>query len=168
MGKQRVNTFAPQMSAINDCPHLLRCGVNTFAPQMSAINGCPHLFAVWGQHICSANASHKWLSASLAVWGVPNSIRSQNSFLTRKSGSFKALSRWDSCFILLSTRQSLERNETLTTGWRFFRHPASTKPHGFVLFLLVWIPFFMDMLFCDTIPHGFGWDTYFHLTAYLL
>ena len=22
-----------------------------------------------GQHICSANASHKWLSASLAVWG---------------------------------------------------------------------------------------------------
>ena len=53
--------------------------------------------AVWGQHICSANASHKWLSASLAVWGVPNSIRSQNSFLTRKSGSFKALSRWILC-----------------------------------------------------------------------
>ena len=76
LGKQRVNTFAPQMSAINDCPHLLRCGVNTFAPQMSAINGCPHLFA---------------------VWGVPNSIRSQNSFLTRKSGSFKALSRWILC-----------------------------------------------------------------------
>ena len=25
--------------------------------------------AVWGQHICSANASHKWLSACLAVWG---------------------------------------------------------------------------------------------------
>lgn len=47
-------------------------------------------------------------------------------------------------------------------------YTLSTKPHGFVLFLLVWILFFMDMLFCDTMPHGFGWDTYFHLTAYLL
>ena len=28
LGKQRVNTFAPQMSAINGCPHLLRCGVS--------------------------------------------------------------------------------------------------------------------------------------------
>ncbi|WP_455959502.1 hypothetical protein [Anaerotignum lactatifermentans] len=27
-----------------------------------------------GQHICFANASHKWLSASLAVWGSPNGI----------------------------------------------------------------------------------------------
>ena len=47
-------------------------------------------------------------------------------------------------------------------------YTLSTKPYGFVLFLLVWILFFMDMLFCDTMPHGFGWDTYFHLTAYLL
>ena len=27
-----------------------------------------------GQHICSANASHKWLSACLAVWSAPNGI----------------------------------------------------------------------------------------------
>jgi len=43
LGERRVNTFAPQMSAIKGCPHVLRCVVNTFAPQMSAIKGCPHV-----------------------------------------------------------------------------------------------------------------------------
>ena len=33
LGEQRVNTFAPQMSAINGCPHLLRCGFPKFNPQ---------------------------------------------------------------------------------------------------------------------------------------
>ena len=33
LGEQRVNTFAPQMSAINVCPHLLRCGFPKFNPQ---------------------------------------------------------------------------------------------------------------------------------------
>ena len=61
-----------------------------------------------GQHICSANASHKWLSASLAVWGVPNSIRSRHSLPTRKRRSFKAICRWNFAFILLSIRQRLE------------------------------------------------------------
>ena len=61
-----------------------------------------------GQHICSANASHKWLSASLAVWGVPNSIRSRHSLPTRKRRSFKAICRWNFAFILLSIRQRIE------------------------------------------------------------
>ena len=48
-----------------------------------------------GQHICSANASHKWLSASLAVWGSPTGIHSRNSFPTRKNRSFEAFELMD-------------------------------------------------------------------------
>ena len=33
VGKQRVNTFAPQMPAIYGCPHLLRCGFPNWNPQ---------------------------------------------------------------------------------------------------------------------------------------
>ena len=33
LGKQRVNTFAPQMPAIYGCPHLLRCGFPNWNPQ---------------------------------------------------------------------------------------------------------------------------------------
>ena len=78
-----------------------------------------------GQHICFANASHKWLSASLAVWGSPNGIRSRNSLLTRKSRSFKAFSWWNFGFILLSTRQRPPWNEPLTTPWeRIWQKPV--------------------------------------------
>ena len=53
-----------------------------------------------GQHVCFANASHKRLSASLAVWGVSNGIRSRNSLPTRKTARFKAfLCRWNVLFI---------------------------------------------------------------------
>jgi len=48
-----------------------------------------------GQHICFANASHKWLSASLAVWGSPTGIHSRNSFPTRKNRSFEAFELMD-------------------------------------------------------------------------
>ena len=66
-----------------------------------------------GQHICFANASHKWLSASLAVWGSPTRIPKGKAEVSR------SLSRWNFSFILLSTRQRLEWNEPLTTGYLF-------------------------------------------------
>ena len=100
-----------------------------------------------GQHICFANASHKWLSASLAVWDSPTGIRSRNSLLTRKSQSFKAFSRWNFGFILLSTRQSLEWNETLTTGCRLFRHPEAPFQFlgkGFLLYRKPFTYFFSE------------------------
>jgi hypothetical protein len=49
---------------------------------------------VWetkGQHVCFANASHKRLSASLAVWGFPNGIP------RGKAGVSRLLSRWIFC-----------------------------------------------------------------------
>ena len=100
-----------------------------------------------------------------AASGVPVSFRGAE-FQNFKTLAFGLVGSEFRLRILVGTRfvsQALPRsckNDVIYT--------LSTKPHGFVLFLLVWILFFMDMLFCDTMPHGFGWDTYFHLTAYLL
>ena len=51
----------------------------------------PASLAVWGQHIRSANVSHKWLPASLAVWGFPNGIRRRNLLPTRTNREFQGI-----------------------------------------------------------------------------
>ena len=78
-----VNTFAPQMSAINDCPHVLRCVVNTFAPQMSAINDCPHVLRCVVNTFALQKVSYKRLPACLAVWSAPTGIRRGKTEVSR-------------------------------------------------------------------------------------
>ena len=63
MWKNEISYFFTNAEGLGEqkCQHI--CFANASHKWLSAS------LAVWGQHICFANASHKWLSASLAVWG---------------------------------------------------------------------------------------------------